>query len=383
MIYCDNAATTLIKPPEVADAVAFALGNFGAPLRASHGASMAANHEILKTREIIAKIVGTDNPMSVAFTSSATEALNLVVFGLVRPEDRVVTTAVEHNSVLRPLYLSGCKLDIINCNEVGVLDISHADTLISQGGVKLLAVTHGSNVTGAVTDVYALREICVRYGVVMVLDVSQTLGVIPVHADMADFLCFTGHKGLFGPQGTGGVIVNPEFKVSNNIKIVKTGGSGSNTFEKFQLCKMPGIFEVGTMNAHAIYGLQKGVEFINEIGQDCVTSHVMALTDRFLDKLSSLEHVRVHGERTACLRLPIVSLNIDGVAAADVAAMLWDEHGIAVRAGFHCAPLMHKALGTDKSGAVRFSFSYFNSDDDVDRCVEKLSFVNCFRTTSP
>ena len=389
MIYCDNAATSLIKPPEVADAVTFALANLGAASRASHGASMAASREVYRTREVIAKMVGADDPTSVAFTSSATEALNLVIFGLIRSEDKVITTAAEHNSVLRPLYLSGCELDVVNCDEFGVIDLDHAERLVSQGGVKLLAVTHGSNVTGAVTDVYALRDICARHGVIMLLDVSQTLGVIPVIADMADILCFTGHKGLFGPQGVGGVVFNGELGTELGvrslelgvrgsefgIRIVKTGGSGSNTFDETQPCRMPDIFESGTMNVHGIYGLQMGARFVDEIGLERVTSHVAALTDRFLDGVLSLGRVTVYGGESGAekIRLPIVSLNVEGFAAADVAAVLWDEHGIAVRAGFHCAPLMHRALGTVNSGAVRFSFSYFNTYDDVDRCVSALS----------
>jgi len=366
MIYCDNAATTLIKPPEVIQAVTYALGSFGAAGRATHSAAMAATREIYKTREVIALLTGAGSPSSVALTSSATEALNLTIGGLLKPGDRVVTTAAEHNSVLRPLYLRGNEPDITSCDENGELDIGEARRLIASG-VKLFAVTHGSNVTGGITDVYTLRGICAENGVTMLLDVSQTLGVVDVCADMADVLCFTGHKGLFGPQGTGGVITqNTEFR------IVKTGGTGTNTFDRAQPDTMPDVFEAGTHSAHDIYGLQKGVSFINELGVGAIASKNAKLRVRFIDKVRSVDRVRVYGNEHAPETLPVVSLNILGAEAADVAATLWDRYDIAVRAGFHCAPLMHRALGTEKTGAVRFSFSYFNTDDEIDRCISAL-----------
>jgi len=366
MIYCDNAATTLIKPPEVAQAVKYALENFGAAGRAAHGAAMAATREVYKTREVIAALTGAASPSSVALTSSATEALNLTIAGLVRPGDRVVTTAAEHNSILRPLYLNGCSPEVIGCDEYGRIDQNEARRLITRG-VKLLAVTHGSNVTGGITDVYTLRALCAENGVTMLLDVSQTLGTTPVFSDMADVLCFTGHKGLFGPQGTGGVIAeNTEFR------IVKTGGSGTNSFEKTQPAVMPDIFEAGTHSSHDLYGLQHGVRFVSEFGTDEIAAKNAKLRAEFLDEIRAIDGLRIYGDITAQESLPIVSLNLSGITAADVATILWDEHGIAVRAGFHCAPLMHRALGTEKTGAVRFSFSYFNTKQDIDACAAAL-----------
>ena len=366
MIYCDNAATTLVKPPGVSQAVIYALENFGAASRATHGAAMAATREIYKTREAVAALTGAGSPASVALTSSATEALNLAIGGLLRPGDRVVTTAAEHNSVLRPIYLCGCEPEVVGCDENGVIDISEARRLIVSG-VRLFAVTHGSNVTGGITDVYALREICAKNGVTMLLDVSQTLGAIPVRADMADVICFTGHKGLFGPQGSGGVIAD-----NTTFRIVKTGGSGVNSFDRKQSESMPDVFEAGTHSAHDIYGLQKGVLFVTGIGVGAIASKNAGLRAGFVDKARMIDRVRVYGNNETPEALPVVSLNISGIESADVASLLWDDHGIAVRAGFHCAPLMHRALGTEKTGTVRFSFSYFNTEDDVDRCVSAL-----------
>jgi len=370
MIYCDNAATTLMKPPEVAAALLVALANFGAANRASHGASMLASRTINEARLAIASLTGARSPLSVAFTSSATEALNLAIAGLVKPGDRVLTTFAEHNSVLRPLYLRGCDLDVIGCGAGFSVDIDDASRLVKAGGVKLLAVTHGSNVTGSITDVGALRGLCRDNGVIMLLDVSQTLGVIPVSADMADVICFTGHKGLFGPQGTGGVIAE-----DTAFEIVKTGGSGANSFDRVQSEAMPDVFEAGTLNSHAIYGMLKGTEFVSDTGVGAIYEKTSMLAERFIGGVLALGNITVYGE-TAAPRLPVVSLNVGGLTAADVAASLWDNYGVAVRAGFHCAPLMHRALGTATTGAVRFSFSYFNTEDEIDSCVDALREIS-------
>jgi len=364
MIYFDNSATTMIKPPSVAAAVAHAIDNFGNAGRSFHDAVTRANREIFNTRTAISKLIGHDNPLDVAFTSSATESLNMVISGLISSSDTVVTTIAEHNSVLRPLYLSGCKINYLECDDTGQIQLNSAEKLLTLP-TKYLICTHGSNVTGNVTNAAALYKICRERGITMILDISQTFGSVPISIDMADIFCFTGHKGLFGPMGTGGIIV----KGKHDFKITKTGGSGVNSFDELQSTDRPEIFEVGTLNAHGIYGLQKGVEFINEQGIEQIHAKEMCLTRMFYDGIKGLNNVQTYGDFSAEIRLPIVSFNIAELSSSEVAECLWTEYAVACRAGTHCAPLLHKHLGTYDRGMVRFSFSCFNTEDEIQQGI--------------
>jgi len=360
MIYLDNASTTLTNPPEVAEAVTFALKNFGNPSRGFSEPSLLASREIYNTRAEIAGLIGADDPLSVAFTSSATEGLNLVIGGLIKQGDVVATAVWEHNSVLRPLYLSGCDLYFI--------DPHNPDFKV---GTKFLVCTHGSNLTGDIVDAVSLHQNCQAKGITMILDIAQTFGTIPVSMDMADIFCFTGHKGLFGPQGTGGIITGGNF----DFDIVKTGGAGVNTFSTYQTKIMPDFFEVGTPNSHGIYGLQKGVQFVNRIGVDKIHQHETALAQMFYNGIQHLEQVQFYGDISASNRLPIISLNISNLTSTDLAERLWEGYGIVTRAGGHCAPLLHKQLDTIDRGMVRFSFSYFNTLDEVVRTVDAIKEI--------
>ncbi len=360
MIYFDNSATTLIKPPEVGEAVAYAIDHFGNASRSFYDAAMTASREIYRTRAAIAALVGCDEPLNIAFTSSSTESLNLVIGGLVKQEDAVITTVTEHNSVLRPLYLKGCRLDFIDCDEHGVLQWDAFEELI-RPQTRFLICTHGSNVTGNITEVKKLYDLCRAHDLIMILDVSQTMGLIPVSGDMADVLCFTGHKGLFGPQGTGGIIVNRRLP----FEIVKTGGAGVHSFAMFQENEMPDVFEAGTLNSHSLYGLQKGVEFILHTGIEAIHSRENRLTRLFVDGIKEIEGLRLYGDFSGGDRLPVVSLNIEGLPASDLAGLLWEKYGIATRAGSHCAPLLHQRFKTVETGMVRFSFSYFNTEEEI------------------
>jgi len=370
-IYFDNSATTLTKPPEVAEAVKYAINSFGNAGRSFYDAALTANREIFKTRLEIAKLIGLDEPLNVAFTSSSTESLNLVIGGLVKKEDSVVTTVTEHNSVLRPLYLKGCDLSFMGCDDDGNLLTDSFEKLINPR-TRLLICTHGSNVTGNVTDVKTLYRVCKAGNIIMVLDISQTFGVVPVDIGMADIFCFTGHKGLYGPQGTGGIIVNGRF----DFTAVKTGGAGVNSFDTRQSVEMPDIFEAGTLNAHGIYGLQKGVRFINETGIDAIHAKETRLMEMFLSGVRDIERIRLYGDFSSESRLPVVSLNIDGLTASELAERLWRDYGIATRAGSHCAPLLHKRFGTVELGMVRFSFSYFNTENEIEAGVSALKEIS-------
>jgi cysteine desulfurase family protein len=370
MIYFDNSATTLIKPPEVSQAVAYAVNHFGNAGRSFYDAALLASREIYRTRAEIAKLIGLDEPLNVAFTSSATESLNLVIGGLINKEDSVITTVTEHNSVLRPLYLTGCNLSFIDCDDNGNLLLDSFESLITPA-TKFLVCTHGSNVTGNITDSKALYEKCKSNGITMILDISQTFGIIPIDIKMADIFCFTGHKGLYGPQGTGGIIVNGKF----DFDVVKTGGAGVNSFDAFQSKTMPDIFEAGTQNSHGIYGLQKGVRFISETGIDKICDNVMRLTEMFYGRIKELNGVEIYGEFSSDYRLPIVSINVNGLSSSELAERLWVDYDIATRAGSHCAPLLHKRFGTEKMGMVRFSFSCFNTEDEIQKGVNAVKEI--------
>ena len=367
MIYFDNSATTIMKPPEVAKAVAYAIDKFGNAGRSFYDPVLYANREIFKAREEIAKLIGLDDPLNVAFTSSATESLNLVIGGLVGKNDSVITTVTEHNSVLRPLYLKGCDLNFIDCDDNGELLMDSLNGLIKPS-TRFLVCAHGSNVTGNVTDVQMLYDFCKSNNIIMILDISQTFGSVPVNISMADIFCFTGHKSLFGPQGTGGVIVNGKF----DFNVVKTGGAGVNSFDMFQSKDMPDIFETGTLNSHGIYGLQKGVCFINETGIDTIHEKEKRLLKIFYDGVKNLERVKIYGGFATESRLPIISINVDGLASSELAERLWVEYSIATRAGSHCAPLLHKRFGTVELGMVRFSFSFFNTGREIQKGVSAI-----------
>ena len=370
MIYFDNSSTTLIKPPEVAEAVSFAIQNFGNASRSFYDAVMRANREVFKTRLEIAELIGLDDPLNVAFTSSSTESLNLIIGGLVKENDSVITTVTEHNSVLRPLYLKNCTLDFIDCDDNGVLLLDHFEKLIKPS-TRFLVCTHGSNVTGNITDVKKLYNMCKSNNIIMILDISQTFGLIPVSSDMADVFCFTGHKGLYGPQGTGGIILSNKI----DFDIVKTGGAGVNSFDRLQPKEMPDLFEVGTLNSHSIYGLQKGVEFIKRMGINHIHEKEMRLSKIFYDKLKSLKGVKFYGDFSGNDRLPIVSINIEGFTSSELALILWEKYGIATRAGSHCAPLLHKRFNTVDLGMVRFSFSYFNNEEEIEIATSALENI--------
>jgi len=357
----------LKKPPAVAEAVAFAINNFGNTGRSFYDAALLADRELFRTRAEIAKLVGLGEPLNVAFTSSFTESLNLVTGGLVAKDDTVITTVMEHNSVLRPLYLSGCDQRFIDCDDNGVL---RQDRIKEQlrPPAKFFFCTHGSNLTGNINDARELHSLCKANNITMILDVSQTLGAVAVDADMADILCFSGHKGLFGPQGTGGVIVNGKI----DFKIVKTGGSGSMSFNRIQSNTMPDVFETGTLNGHGLYGLQKGVCFINETGVEAIGDRNTRLWKQFYDGIKDVRGLRIYGDYSSALRLPVVALNLLGMSSGEFAQRLWENYGIATRPGIHCAPLLHKRFGTEDTGMVRFSFSYFNTEEEIETGVRAV-----------
>ena len=370
MIYLDNAATTLHKPPQVMDAVVRAMGNAA---RGAHGGALEASRAVYAARVKLAKLFGCPRPDHVVFTANSTEALNLAINGILRPGDHAVTTDCEHNSVLRPLYRleeeRGVTLGIVPADRLGRVDYGAFERLVGPQ-TRAVVCTHASNLTGNVLDLARIGEIAHRQGALLVVDASQTAGAIPIDMEAMhiDVLCFTGHKGLMGPQGTGGLCIRPGVEIAP----WKVGGSGVHSYDRHQPQEYPTRLEAGTLNSHGIAGLSAALDFISEVGVAAIEEKERALMDRFYRAVSATEGVTVYGDFSQARRSAIVTLNIRDYDSAAVSDELSESYGIATRPGAHCAPRMHEALGTTDRGAVRFSFSWFNTEDEVDAAIRAV-----------
>lgn len=372
MIYLDNAATTMEKPRQVIDAVVRAMTTLGNAARGAHGSSLSASRQVYETRCRLAKFFGCKLPENVIFTANSTEALNIALNGIFQPGDHVITTDLEHNSVLRPLYRlekqGSIKLDFVAADKQGVPDYAAFETLI-RPETRAIVCTHASNLTGNMVDLERVGKIAREHGLLLVVDASQTAGVIPVDMEKynIDILCFTGHKSLMAPQGTGGLCIREGVEV----RPFKVGGSGVHSYEKEQPSAYPTRLEAGTLNAHGIAGLAAALDFIEETGMEAIRAKETALMELFCEGVSPIEGVTLYGD-FASPRTAVVALNIRDYDSGAVADALYEEYGIAARAGAHCAPRMHRALGTQEQGAVRFSFGWFNTEEEVRRAVEAV-----------
>lgn len=372
MIYMDNAATTLQKPECVAKAVVNAMNSFGNAGRGLNDASMGASRVVYDTREKLCRLFHGENPKQFAFTSNATESLNTAIQGLIGPGDHVITTMLEHNSVLRPLYereAAGVELTILKCDTYGNISYEEIEAAIREN-TKAIVCTHGSNLTGNLTDIGRIGAIAKKHGILLIADASQTAGLITIDVQemQIDVLCFTGHKGLYGPQGTGGIYVRPGVE----IKPLKRGGSGIETYNKNHPAQMPTALEAGTLNSHGIAGLNAALTYIEEIGVEYIYRLALERMWQFYEGVCDIPGVKVYGDFSVKERAPIVSLNIGNFDSAEVSDELLTEYGIATRAGGHCAPLMHEALGNVEQGAVRFSFSHFNTQEEVEKAISAI-----------
>ena len=375
MIYFDNAATTRMKPPEVAVAVARAIDSFGGVGRGVHEASIDAGMTVFMARQKLSDLFGGPGAKRLTFAYNATEALNIAICGLLKAGDHAITTAASHNSVLRPLFRAQdageIDLSIVPIGADGSLDYDAFDAAFREN-TRIAVVTHASNLTGDVYDIARMAEIAHAHGALLVVDAAQTAGVVPI--DMAaqglDVVCFTGHKSLYGPQGTGGLCVAEDV----DIAAFKVGGSGTHSYDREHPSFMPEHLEAGTLNAHGVAGLLAGVTYIEGKGVDVIRAETQALATRFEDAVRAMPGVRVYGgggiDRTG-----IVALNVADVDSATVADLLNAEYGICTRAGAHCAPLMHEAIGTDAQGAVRFSFSHFNTEEEIDTAIAAMQEI--------
>lgn len=372
MIYFDNAATTLQKPPEVMEAVMQAFNTIGNSGRGAHAATLSASRIIYDTREKLAELFNVKNPSQIAFTCNATEALNIAIQGLFHSGDHVITTKCEHNSVLRPLYLmekEGVETTFLKADSKGRIDYNDFEKALKQN-TKAVVITHASNLTGNVTDLKRVADFTKKHNILLVVDASQTAGILPIDVETGiDVLCFTGHKGLLGPQGTGGIYVREGLEISP----LKVGGSGVHSYEHEHPSIMPTALEAGTLNGHGIAGLNGALTYIKKTGIENIYKKEIQLTDRFVAGVSTIENVKLYGDFETDNRVATIALNIGDYDSSNVSDWLWEDYGIAVRSGAHCAPLMHQALGTKQQGAVRFSFSHYNTEEEIDQAIMAIT----------
>ncbi len=376
MIYLDNAATSLRKPDSVVKAVTEALTSLGNASRGAHDSCMNTNRVIYNARGKTAALFNCSKENQVIFTNNSTEALNIAISGTLDPGDHVITTELEHNSVLRPLYRAekerGVTLSILRSDKKGCIDYTDLEKEI-RPETKAIVCTHASNLTGNVIDIKRIGEIASRHNLLFIVDASQTAGSIPINMRESgiSLLCFTGHKSMLGPQGTGGLLIEGDI----DVRPFKTGGTGVQSYRKEQPMEYPTRLEAGTLNGHGIAGLSAAIDFLNDTGIDKIHKHEIHLADTFYDRIKEIPDLKIYGDMSDRVRCPIVTINIGDMDSGIVADELSYNYGIAVRAGAHCAPLMHKALGTDTQGAVRFSFGYFNTVEECEKAAEAVKEI--------
>ena len=379
LIYFDNASTTYYKPKEVIESTIFAMKNTGNNGRGINEIQINTSRDIFNVREKFIKLFNGYDSRNIVFTSNATESLNTVISGLFSSEDHVITTEAEHNSVLRPLYKlreTGLGITFLKIDEVIKFNKNDMKKYLEKN-TKAIICTHASNLTGDLLDIKNIGEFCEENNLIFILDASQSLGIIPIDVEKykIDILCFTGHKGLMGPQGTGGIYI----KEGIDVKPLKVGGSGVDTYNERHPITMPEKLEAGTLNGHGIIGLGAAIDFINEKGIKKIYIKENNLMWKFYEGIKDIKGIKIYGhfmeKNIKVDRIPILTLNINDIDSGDICSILDEEYNIVTRAGGHCAPLMHKALGTEKQGSVRFSFSYFNTEKEVEKAIFALKKI--------
>ncbi len=376
MIYLDNAATTYPKPEVVYEAMLNQMRHSGAnPGRSGHKMAIEAGRVIFNTRELLAKLFNINNPMQIIFTSNATESLNLAIKGILKAGDHVITTSMEHNSVLRPIKsLEKINIEntIIQCDEVGFIDSEQIRREI-KSNTKLIVMTHASNVTGTLMPIEAVGKIAKEAGIYFLVDAAQTAGVyeIDVKKHNIDLLAIPGHKGLLGPQGVGVLYIRDDLDVMH----FKEGGTGSKSEELVQPEMLPDRYESGTPNTPGITGLAKGIEFIDNIGLEKIRKHEEELTQYFIDELKKIDKVTIYGPMDSKKQAAVISINIGEEDSSEIAYILDKVFNIAVRPGLHCAPYAHKTIGSFEQGTVRFSIGYFNTKEDIDASIDAINNI--------
>jgi cysteine desulfurase/selenocysteine lyase len=376
-IYLDNAATSWPKPPGVVRAMAHFLEEVGAnPGRSGHRLSVEAARIVYEAREAIAGLFNAPDPLRVIFGMNATDGLNLALHGLLEPGDHVIASGMEHNAVMRPLHAlerSGVELTQAACAPDGTLDPAHIEAAI-RPNTRLIVLNHASNVCGAILPVAEVGQIARRNGLLFLVDTAQSAGVIPIDMESAaiDLLAFTGHKALYGPMGTGGLILGRRVDPAD-LRPARQGGTGSRSEREVQPEFTPDRFESGTLNAVGIAGLLAGVQWLQSTGVDLIRAHEQALCARLLDGLAAIPGVTVYGVKDAARQTATAAFNIEGLAPSEAGLRLDEEYGVLCRVGLHCAPSAHRTLGTFPGGCVRFGLGAFNTAEDVQQALEAVS----------
>jgi len=372
MIYFDNAATSFPKPEKVYNEVLRCMKSYaGNSGRSSHSMAVKAASKIMDTRVELSELFNIESPFNIIFTSNATEALNIGIKGILKKGDHVISTVIEHNSVLRPLsYLSkrGIEVTLLEVDDKGYVDTKILKKEIKQN-TKAIIINHGSNVLGTIQDIKSIGRIAKEEGILFLVDASQSAGVISIDVieNNIDLLAFPGHKGLYGPQGTGAIYIKDGIQVEE----YNQGGTGSNSLSMEQPEILPDRFESGTLNTPGIAGWCEGVKFIKKVGIDKIKEHEIELVQYLLEELMKLSYVKIYGDTDYKNRCAVVSINLDNIDSSEVGNLL-SEKGIAVRTGYHCAPLIHRVIGTHNMGTIRISPGYFNTFDDVENIIKSL-----------
>lgn len=377
-IYLDNASTTFPKAPNVANAMANYITNYGINInRGSYALAYDVEDIIYTTRQRLNTLFNGHDPSHVIFTQNVTMSLNMVIKGLLKAGDHVLVSSIEHNAVMRPLTQlldKGITFDIIPCDKTGSVQLESIESLIRPNTVAMI-INHASNVCGTIQPIKSIGTICKEHDLHFIVDAAQTAGVIPidVKAYHINALCFTGHKGLLGPQGIGGIILTKE--MAQILTPLIAGGTGSFSHLETMPTNMPDAFEAGTLNLPGIIGLNEGLSYIESVGMENIHNHELALTKAFLEGLRSITGVNIIGKQDIQDRTAVVSITIDDMDAASIAYELESKYHIMTRVGLHCAPRAHQTLGTYPEGTVRFSFGYANTLEDVDMALSALHTI--------
>ncbi len=373
MIYFDNAATSWPKPPSVAEAMVHFIEEVGAnPGRAAHRRAIESGRIVYDTRESVAELFNAPDPLRAIFGPNVTEALNLALRGFLRPGDHVITSSMEHNSMMRPLRQlarRGVELAVVDCSCEGFLNPADVEAAI-QPNTVMIALNHASNVVGTLLPVGDVGRIARRHGLLLLVDAAQTAGAYPIdiQADQIDLLAFTGHKSLYGPMGTGGLIIGGRVDVER-LRPLTRGGTGSNSELEEQPDFLPDKYESGTPNVVGLAGLEAGVRWVLKRGVGRIRAHEVAMTERLIEGLKAIDDVTIYGGLDAERQTATVSFNVRGKAPSEVGLRLDDTYGIMTRVGLHCAPAAHQTIGTFPDGTVRFGLGAFNTLEEVEEAV--------------
>ncbi len=379
MIYFDNAATSYPKPKEVIEAIIDFTENIGAsPGRSGHRLSIEAARILYQCRESLAELFNSSDPLRIIFTLNGTEAINLVLKGLLHSGDHVITSSMEHNAVMRPLReleKKRVQVQAIPCSADGALEPEDIEKAIKEN-TALIVLNHASNVTGTVLPIHSVGEIARKRNILFLVDAAQTAGAYPLDMkkDNIDLLAFTGHKSLFGPTGTGGLVIGDSVDI-HRISPLKTGGTGSRSESENHPDFLPDLYESGTSNIVGIAGLNAGINCILKKGIRQIHQQEMSLTNKLISGLKEIPGITVYGKEDIENRVAVVSFNIQNQSPSDIGLKLDEEYDLMCRVGLHCSPAAHKTIGTFPTGTVRFGMSFFNTDEDIQKAVMGVSKI--------